>query len=257
MYIAAMILDKNIFNKEISLVVNVLKNFRLDKNIYLKYKNEDKFKTITIKDTRFYGKSLPLNYGECGYTFEMFLNETNIDFENFDKYLYIEIEILRFSNVIETFDSSTGELVISPLVTITKESTLESVLSTIDDKYIYTTYIFDDDIRSSFELKPLSTSLGNLHMKFKFEDKKIKIIDIWKYLKEDDLHWKSWNKDRIDTEVNSLMNWLFKNLKSTGNIIHSSDNKKGYEFTWGNVWCANYYDIGESCITIIYNQAKK
>lgn len=170
-----------------------------------------------------------------------------------DKYLYIEIEILRFSNVIETFDSSTGELVISPLVTITKESTLESVLSTIDDKYIYTTYIFDDDIRSSFELKPLSTSLGNLHMKFKFEDKKIKIIDIWKYLKEDDLHWKSWNKDRIDTEVNSLMNWLFKNLKSTGNIIHSSDNKKGYEFTWGNVWCANYYEVGESTIMIKYN----
>lgn len=90
-------------------------------------------------------------------------------------------------------------------------------------------------------------------MKFKFEDKKIKIIDIWKYLEEDDLHWKSWNKDRIDTEVNSLMNWLFKNLKSTGNIIYSSDNKKGYEFTWGNVWCANYYEVGESTIMIKYN----
>ena len=51
-----MILDKDIFNKEISLIVNVLKNFRLDKKIYLKYKNEDKFKTIQLKTHVFMGK---------------------------------------------------------------------------------------------------------------------------------------------------------------------------------------------------------
>lgn len=262
----AIIAEKGIIDNKNYIRIRTCKTFRLDRCVFLKYKGSNNFKSITISKTKWYGKEFPFYFCTEGATPNLFLNESNLDFNKFEEYLYIESPMpISVDNVNLFINLDNGEINVPQVVKITSEMTEKQFLNELNNNYVY---VISSDTNVFCELILQDSKLGKIHLVVYFSNGKIYYVQIKKYIEEYSLQWENWSDDKIYCKNYILHNYLQETLKNTLTKYTMKNDKYDehyfnpkctlidesfiYDFNWGSVVNNVFNEIGESTIVINY-----
>lgn len=263
----AIIAEKGIIGNKNYIRIRTCKTFRLDRCVYLKYKDSNNFKSITISKTKWYGKEFPFYFCTEGETPNLFLNESNLDFDKFEEFLYIESPMpIAVDNVNLFINLDNGEINVPQVVKITSEITEKQFLNELNNNYVY---VISSDTNVYCQLILQNYKLGKIHLVVYFLNGKIYYVRIQKYMEEYSLQWENWSDNEIYSKNYILHNYLEKTLKNTSNKYTTENYKYDehyfvpkftlidesfrYDFNWGLIVSSIFNENGESKITFKYN----